>query len=29
MEDPNFVVELFIRTLEVKHKLVFEKDKEE
>ena len=28
-ENPNFIVELFIRTLEVKHKLTFEKDKEE
>ena len=28
-ENPNFIVELFIRTLEIKHKLIFEKDKEE
>lgn len=33
MSDPsnssNFIVELFIRTLGIKHKLTFEKDKEE
>jgi hypothetical protein len=29
MDNPNFIVELFIKTLEIKHKLVFEKDKEE
>jgi len=29
IEDPNFIVELFVRTLSIKHKLTFEKDKEE
>jgi hypothetical protein len=28
-ENSNFIVELFIRTLEIKHKLTFEKDKAE
>jgi hypothetical protein len=28
-ENPNFIVELFIRTLGIKHHLTFEKDKEE
>lgn len=28
-DSSNFIVELFIRTLEMKHKLTFEKDKAE
>ena len=28
-DSPTYLVELFIKTLEIKHKLTFEKDKEE